>query len=302
MQCQKFTYKLNLKYYNMKTIFFCLSNSLFILTFVTVAVYNKPNDVRWFKKDANSSKQEPDLRSADPIGLKQINSTYDLHITAEGNGTYVCEIFDTVSESNVRGEIDVIAYAPPKIVSFNAIPINTTEIYISWVVHAYNSEIESYMLATRKADNVEWKYYFDEKIHPQNNSFVIRGLNKSTEYQVKLEVKTKNWTTTGVWEDKNQVKTLDKEPVFVPNISIKGFSATSVTIGWPPPPDDIANLIQYYLLEARKKNARQNDTSKAFHPRDPKNLPYMFGTLEPHSTYVFRVSVKLIIKYLKKNN
>ncbi|KAL4712464.1 hypothetical protein ACJJTC_007480 [Scirpophaga incertulas] len=247
-------------------------------------VYNKPTVVKWYQ---NGSTSEPELRTAEPVGLKQINSIYDLKINANDSGIYVCEIVDSVTDQVVQGEIEVIVYAPPQIVSFNVIPINTTQLYINWTVEAYNSPIEKYNLLLREIPNTDYKMYYLEKISPQNKSFVINGLKKSTEYQLKLEVQTANWTQPGKWLDKNIVQTLDKEPIFVPNISINGFSATSVTIGWPPPPKDIADLIHYYKLNATKMN--EDAPNIAVHYRDGKNLPYMFGNLEPHSTYVFQV-------------
>ncbi|RVE48717.1 hypothetical protein evm_006611 [Chilo suppressalis] len=262
--------------------------------FCLFEVYKKPANIAWYKKEMiqleqqDTKKVDPQLRSAIPVGLKQINGTFDLHVTAETNGTYVCEINDEVTDKNIQGEIDVFVYDKPKIVSFNALAINTTQIYMNWTVNTYNSPVESYSLFIRESPSENYNLYTLEKIAPRNTtSFVINGLNKSTEYQVKLEVKTQGWSDTGLWMDPNTVKTLDKEPVFVPKISINGFSATSVTIGWPPPPEDIADLIHYYHLEGRKNG--ENKTREAYHPRDGKNLPYMFPELDPHSTYVFRV-------------
>ncbi|CAH0403571.1 unnamed protein product [Chilo suppressalis] len=262
--------------------------------FCLFEVYKKPANIAWYKKEMiqleqqDTKKVDPQLRSAIPVGLKQINGTFDLHVTAETNGTYVCEINDEVTGKNIQGEIDVFVYDKPKIVSFNALAINTTQIYMNWTVNTYNSPVESYSLFIRESPSENYNLYTLEKIAPRNTtSFVINGLNKSTEYQVKLEVKTQGWSDTGLWMDPNTVKTLDKEPVFVPKISINGFSATSVTIGWPPPPEDIADLIHYYHLEGRKNG--ENKTREAYHPRDGKNLPYMFPELDPHSTYVFRV-------------
>ncbi|CAG9796100.1 unnamed protein product [Diatraea saccharalis] len=250
------------------------------------------SNIGWYKKDVKLSEQDvkdvgTQLRPAIPVGLKQVNGTFDLHITAEENGTYVCEIKDKVTNKNIQGEIDVIVYDKPKIVAFNALPINTTQIYINWTVNNYNSPVEMYSLFIRESPSENFNFYTLEKIGSKNTSFVINNLNKSTEYQLKLEVKTKGWTATGLYVGKSTVKTLDKEPVFVPKISINGFSATSVTIGWPPPPEDIAALIHYYHLEARKND--ENKTHEAYHPRDSRNLPYMFGQLDPHSTYIFRV-------------
>lgn len=108
--------------------------------------------------------------------------------------------------------------------------ISATQIYLNWTVHAYNLPIRGYNLMYRKLPSSDFNQYTKEKIGIKNTSFVLEGLDNSTEYQIKLEVSTGYGSSTP-YIYPQIVKTLDKNPVFVPNISINGFSATSVTIG-----------------------------------------------------------------------
>ncbi|CAK1595494.1 unnamed protein product [Parnassius mnemosyne] len=247
----------------------------------------KPGEVKWWKRAKENEVIDLETKPAVHLDLKQIESIYVLHIKSpEDNGTYICEVWDPVTSSNISGEIDVIVYAAPLVVIDTVIPISASQLFLNWTIRSYNSPIKSYNLMYRRLPSTDYSLYTREKIGVKNISFVMEGLEKSTSYQLKLEVTTAYGQSKPHVYD-TTVKTLDKDPIFVPNISINGFSATSVTIGWAPPPEDIAELIHYYLLEARKKG--EVAPRRAYHSRDSRNLPYMFDNLEPHSTYVFRV-------------
>lgn len=250
----------------------------------------KPVEVKWFK--AGNENQTVN-RKPKPLNPKQVVSSYIFPIknADDDNGTYICEMEDSVNSAKIIGTVDVIVYAPPTVRIDQVIAVNTTQLYLNWTVKDYNSPIDRYELSYGiNKPKERLVYYTEERIGPGNTSFVLSGLNSSTEYRLRLKVKTMyEWSHPS---NEGIGKTLEKEPNFVPNISINGFSATSVTIAWAPPPTDIAPLIHYYLLEARKKD--ENGLVLSSVQRDNKNLPYMFGNLEPHSTYVFQV---IILKY-----
>ncbi|CAH2236744.1 jg16982 [Pararge aegeria aegeria] len=249
----------------------------------------KTREVRWWKKGKDDDIIELGIKPAKPLNLRQIRSDYDLHIRSpEDNGTYICEVWDPVNSTNVTGGIDVIIYAAPQVVVDTVIPISASQLFLNWTIKSYNADITGYYLMYRRLPSTNFNQYTQEKIGVKNISFVMEGLEKSTQYQLRLEVAT-TYGRSKPHTYESTVTTLDKDPIFVPNISINGFSATSVTIGWAAPPKDIEELIHYYLLEARKMN--EVAPRRAYHSRDNRNLPYMFDNLEPHSTYVFRVSL-----------
>ncbi|XP_059057740.1 tyrosine-protein phosphatase 69D [Achroia grisella] len=248
-------------------------------------VYNMPS-VRWWKKGDNFD----DLGGRMPIRIntKQIRSEYKLHIDKKANGTYVCEIFDKVAAKNVTGETDVFVYAEPEIKIDSVVPINTTQVYINWTVNSYNVDVDGYYLYNKEVNSnnkTDGFTLIPLKIGVKNTSFIVIELKKSTSYNFKLEVTTSMGKASDIYN--RTVTTLDKEPTFIPEISVNGFSATSVTLGLMAPPEEIANLIHYYILEAKKKG--ETTPRQAYHSRDNRNLPYMFDSLEPYSTYIFRV-------------
>lgn len=245
--------------------------------------------MRWWKKGKEDDIIELALKPAKRINLRQIRSEYELHIRSpEDNGTYICEVWDPVNSTNITGQVDVFIYAAPQVVIDTVIPISASQLFLNWTIKSYNADIIGYYLMYRRLPSTNFNQYTQEKIGVKNISFVMEGLEKSTQYQLRLEVAT-TYGRSKPHTYESTVTTLDKDPIFVPNISINGFSATSVTIGWAAPPKDIEELIHYYLLEARKQN--EVAPRRAYHSRDNRNLPYMFDNLEPHSTYVFRVSL-----------
>lgn len=185
----------------------------------------------------------------------------------------------------MQGKVEVLVLARPRVVIETALGISTTQIYLNWKVYAYNSPIRRYDL---KIYDEPSSGYIVHGEPPKNTSYVIKGLQKSTNYTIRVDVKT-DYNSSDIDNTASKtVSTLDFDPVFVPNISINGFSATSVTIGWKKPDNKVAPFIHYYILEAKKKD--ENVSRRAYHSRDENNLPYMFDNLEPHSTYVFKAS------------
>ncbi|XP_062532625.1 tyrosine-protein phosphatase 69D isoform X2 [Bombyx mori] len=246
----------------------------------------KPGTVVWSKRGSEDDTSNLNDIKQENINLKQVKSSVVVRIRNADNddGSYVCEVDDHVTSRRLSGVIDIHVYAMPVVAVDKAVAVNTTEVFLNWTVKSYRQKIANYTLMYRVNSSNETFRFCREPIDVNNTSFVLNDLNASTEYQLVLQVTT----AYGTSKSKNViVRTLDKEPVFVPNISINGFSATSVTIGWQPPPEEISSLIHYYLLEARKKD--ENSTRRAYHSGGIMNLPYMFDNLEPHSTYIFRV-------------
>lgn len=259
------------------------------VTMVCVFEAFMPGEIKWWKKGKTIDENIPlnkNNSKLERMNAKQIRSTYSFTVkSVDDTGSYECVIEDKLFEKNVTGTIELHVITRPIVIIDKAIPVNTTQVYLNWTVQAFNSPIESYVIMN-SIDGVNFIQHTVDKIDKNSTNFLVNGLNASTAYRLKLEVKTE----FGQSQNPSfvNVTTLSKEPIFVPNISINGFSATSVTIGWAPPPAEIADLIHYYELTAKKKGDNQS-TFKSCQSRDSNNLPYMFDNLQPHTTYVFQV-------------
>ncbi|XP_063542927.1 tyrosine-protein phosphatase 69D [Cydia strobilella] len=221
--------------------------------------------------------------------MKKLIGTYSTQISKEffdiQNGTHICRVWDSHGYKNLTSKIHVKIVAHPVVTITFAKPVSSSAIYLNWTVKQYNSDIKRYEL--RYKNTTETDYHFSPtSINIKAAKFyVLGGLAKNTTYQLKLKVETGAGSNH---DEVSNLTTLPKDPDFVPNISINGFTARSMTIGLSAPPSDIAEYVHYYQLEVWKKIDKNNTTENAVHIRDDRNLPYMFNNLDPHTTYVFR--------------
>jgi len=76
------------------------------------------------------------------------------------------------------------------------------------------------------------------------------------------------------------------DPYFVPEISVKGVTFNSITIGWSQPPEEMRDHVHYYMLIVQNNST----TKEAVHPEQSMNL-FLFTDLQSATTYRFKVSL-----------
>lgn len=76
------------------------------------------------------------------------------------------------------------------------------------------------------------------------------------------------------------------DPYFVPEISVKGVTLNSITIGWSQPPEEMRDHVQYYMLILQNNSTKK----EAVHPEQSMNL-FLFTDLQSATTYRFKVSL-----------
>jgi hypothetical protein len=76
------------------------------------------------------------------------------------------------------------------------------------------------------------------------------------------------------------------DPYFVPEISVKGVTFNSITIGWSQPPEEMKDHVHYYMLIVQNNST----TKEAIHPEQSMNL-FLFTDLQSATTYRFKVSL-----------
>ncbi|XP_063370268.1 tyrosine-protein phosphatase 69D [Cydia amplana] len=248
-------------------------------------VYDQ-TEIEWILQRYNE--EDIPLNGTTTKNMKKLISTYSTQISKESfdiqNGTHICRVWDSHGYKNLTSQIHVKIVAHPVVTIIFAKPVSSSAIYLNWTVKQYNSDIKRYEL--RYKNTTETDYHFSPtSINKTANFYVLGGLAKNTTYELKLKVETGAGSNH---DEISNLTTLPKDPDFVPNISINGFTARSMTIGLSAPPSDVAEYVHYYQLEVWKKVDKNNTTENAVHIRDDRNLPYMFNNLDPHTTYVFR--------------
>lgn len=81
------------------------------------------------------------------------------------------------------------------------------------------------------------------------------------------------------------------DPVFVPNVTLKGSTAHSISISWNKPKQNLTEYIHYYELELYDNvtNTKKESMYPSPVPKKDMNIGYLFDELKAATTYRFRV-------------
>ena len=93
----------------------------------------------------------------------------------------------------------------------------------------------------------EWRYHIDSEIDSYSTSYLMSNLTSDKSYSIKMAAK--NNVGTGKFNEYHEnVKTLDFDPVFIPDVSIKGITKNSISVGWNDPPEKFREYIHFYRV------------------------------------------------------
>ncbi|PNF23076.1 Tyrosine-protein phosphatase 69D [Cryptotermes secundus] len=202
-------------------------------------------------------------------------------VSRKDNGTYRCIAFG--SQGEVSKDVHLLVLDKPLVKIDFIKAVGRNRIFMNWTVNDGNQPIQEYFIQHMKNATGSWTYY-PEQIGGGNTSYVIRNLDNNTAYEIRLSAKNAmgmgNMNTWQGW-----VRTLDKDPYFVPEISVKGVTLNSITIGWSQPPEEMRDHVHYYMLIVQNNST----TKEAFHPEQSMNL-FLFTDLQAATTYRFKVS------------
>ena len=114
-----------------------------------------------------------------------------------------------------------------------------------------------FLFQYRKGGGAAWVYFIDQKIPVNANSFIMRNLSADSTYSLKLAAK--NELGMGEFDTyHSEVKTLNVDPSYVPQVVVKGITWNSISLGWDSPPLDkmpnIRDYITYYKITRETSN------------------------------------------------
>lgn len=224
------------------------------------------------------------------VNPTRVNMTLDIKSSSKkDNGTYYC-IVDTLNSLPVSAksmaEISIFVLEKPQVLISYVKPVGANKIFLNWTVMDGNAPVQQYYLMLMKEGDASFSLYRD-KLAGNRTSFVVDQLEPDTNYKFRLSAQNRNGQ--GNPDETTFVKTLKKDPVFIPVIEAKGNTHSTVTIGWAPPPSDVLDYIQYYELIVSHANDTSSIIEEAVHPQNSRNLPYMFDNLETFTEYIFKV-------------
>lgn len=223
------------------------------------------------------------------IDEQLVNVTLELeNINKKHNGTYICSV-EKSAHIDVGVEYEsftttlLVMDRPQLLIDFTK-AVGADKIYMNWTINDGNDPVKLYILSFLKQGAKSRQYYF-EVLKGSNTSHVFTKFEKASLYDLNLCAKN-NW---GESCHTVQVRTLDKDPVFVPKVEAKGNTHSTITIGWAPPPQDLLDFIQYYKVKAYLAADNSSVIEESHHPQNSRNLPYMFDNLKVATEYSFQV-------------
>lgn len=218
----------------------------------------------------------------------QLNFTLEFtEVYKKENGTYKCVLHSDTEAEILSKEITLLVMEVPQISIDYVKAVGASKIYLNWTVNDGNDPIQKYFIQISQEGSPTYKYYKDI-INGNYTSYVLDSFSPNTTYH--LRITGKNSIGDGT---PNQypfaVTTLDHDPTFVPKVETTGSTASTITIGWSPPSQELIEYIQYYELTVSEAGDVPKLIEKAFHQQNSRNLPYMFDKLKTATDYEFQV-------------
>lgn len=257
--------------------------------------------IKWVKDDSNYRnaiyKNGPATSKDDQTSIsnrtkfenldsQRVNVTLDLaNIFKKDNGSYSCIVeipygndYDRVFENSRRisATSSVLVLDVPQVSLDFVEAVGASQIFLNWTVNNGNSPITKYFVQFSKEGDATFTYYKDS-IDGSKTSHVLDNFEPNTSYQFKIAAKNAIGTSPA-YTHPTTVRTLEKDPVFVPVLEVKGMTTNTITIGWHPPSPDLLKYFQYYetsVIEKANSSNIVNDT----YPQNSRNLPYMFDNV-----------------------
>lgn len=222
------------------------------------------------------------------ISNARVNVSLDIiDVFKKDNGTYTCSV-ETLYNSHgdpaneelfknhrkVSGVTSVLVLDVPQVSLDFVTAVGAKSIFVNWTANDGNEPIMKYFVQYMK-EGSNTSTYYNHDIDGKNHSYVLDTFESNTSYQLKIAAKNKIGLGP-TYSYPQWIRTLDKDPVFVPEIGVKGNTHSTITIGWQPPPADLLAFIHYYELIVEEAGENSTYKQQAIHPQNSRNLPYMF--------------------------
>uniref|UniRef100_A0A1A9VMX8 protein-tyrosine-phosphatase n=1 Tax=Glossina austeni TaxID=7395 RepID=A0A1A9VMX8_GLOAU len=262
-----------------------------VTLFCVVHVYPQ-NDtlhqqLKWLK-DENSFSFLDQSSNLKKINATHVNHTLELtEVYKKENGSYACVVFEADGNEVARKNIALLVMDVPQVRIDYVKAVGESKIYLNWTVNDGNDPIQKYFIQYTEEGNPTFTYYKDV-IGGGNMSYILENFLPNTSYI--LRITAKNSIGDGLtYQYPGLVTTLEKDPIFIPQVKTTGSTASTITIGWDPPSPDLLPFVQYYELVVSEAGEVSRIVEETVYQQNSRNLPYMFDNLKTATEYEFKV-------------
>lgn len=260
-------------------VLFCL--------FEVYPIGNVKDSIKWTKLD-DPQYQFGNRTDSVVVNDTQVNSTLDIpQLVKKDNGTYECSMESPYTGTVQKYQSSILVLDVPQVSVDFIKAVGANKIFLNWTINDGNDPVQQYFVTYMKEGATTFTYY-NHIIDGRNVSYVLENFDANTTYQIRIFAK--NGIGSGPAHTyPHKVRTLESDPVFIPKISVKGNTHSTITIGWSPPSPEILDFIHYYELVVAKAADDSTIIEEAIHPQNSRNLPYMFDNLSTATDYKFKV-------------
>lgn len=243
----------------------------------------------YFRRDEDQDASS--LRNATRITVlnqSHVNMSLTVpHATKRDNGTYLCLVNNPKLQLDLMQEVTLLVLDVPQVHIDLVRAVGMDKIFLNWTVNDGNANVTHYRFQYLAEGEPTFTYY-NSKIPGNATSLVLHGFRANTKYQLKMQA-INSVGDSRPYQHPDFVRTLERDPDFIPVVDVKGSTHTTVTIGWQPPPPEVLDYVHYYELVVERSGDEPQHVEEAIHPQNSRNLPYMFDNLQPATEYSFRV-------------
>ncbi|XP_043501745.1 tyrosine-protein phosphatase 69D-like [Polistes fuscatus] len=251
---------------------------------LTCHVFGYPlSNFSWFK--GNDTKTNEHLKNHSTV--THVNETYVImtldfkDLSRKDNGTYVCQAEDNKGTISAYKNLFVIDVPKVSIDFIKA--VGAGSIFLNWTVDDGNEPIQQYLIRYMKNGTDRFLYY-KEQIGGGVSSYVLKDFENGTAYKIGISANNA-LGSSHIQFYPQWVTTLEKDPVFIPKVSVNGVTENSITIAWTVPPPHLKEHVHFYNLMATHGDQKR----QAVYPAQQFTI-YAFVDLDPATNYIFKIA------------
>lgn len=248
------------------------------------------DSLQWTKDDeiVHSAAMPSNRSVVTALNSTHINVTLDTaDVSKKDNGSYACSMLSPFTDRRETFTAALLVLDVPQVSIDYVKAVGANRIFLNWTINDGNDPVSQYFVQYLKDDS-NTSFYYNHAIDGRNVSYVLENFDANTQYQIKIIAKN-SIGSSPTYTYPQRVRTLATDPVFIPKISVKGNSHSTITIGWSPPPAELLEYIHYYELIVTQSGGNASVIEEAVHLQNSRNLPYMFDNLSTATEYRFNV-------------
>ncbi|XP_043676393.1 tyrosine-protein phosphatase 69D-like [Vespula pensylvanica] len=251
---------------------------------LTCHVFGYPlSNFSWLK--GNDTKTSENLKNHSTV--THVNETYVIMtlefkiLSRKDNGTYICKAQDNNGIISAYRHLFVIDVPKVSIDFIKA--VGAGSIFLNWTVDDGNEPIKEYLIRHMKNGTDQFQYY-RKQIGGDISSYVLKDFENGTAYKIGISADNAVGSSH-IQFYPHWVTTLEKDPVFIPKVSVNGVTENSITIAWTVPPPHLKEHVHFYNLMATHKDQKR----QAVYPAQQFTV-YAFVDLDPATIYKFKIA------------